>query len=76
MPQVAGLLSDGSRGGEAVGGYLPQGYSYEQWQNDVRRWEAETGYRYEDYVQQVSAAHLGCFAARRAVSQWPAWWQL
>ncbi|KAG2489450.1 hypothetical protein HYH03_012086 [Edaphochlamys debaryana] len=55
-PQL--LLSDGSRG-EAVAGYLPQGYSYAQWQNDVRRWEAETGMSYEDYMVQQQAAMMG-----------------
>ncbi|GLC58017.1 hypothetical protein PLESTB_001309000 [Pleodorina starrii] len=50
--QLAGLLADGSRGGEAAG-LLPQGYSYEQWQNDVRMWEAQTGCSYEEYMMQT-----------------------
>ncbi|GFR47788.1 hypothetical protein Agub_g9557, partial [Astrephomene gubernaculifera] len=53
--QVAGLLSDGSRfsSDSSLGGQLPKGYTYEQWQNDVRRWEEETGYTYEDYQRQL-----------------------
>ncbi|GLI65903.1 hypothetical protein VaNZ11_009550, partial [Volvox africanus] len=50
--QLAGLLADGSRGPEAAG-LLPQGYSYEQWQNDVRMWEAQTGCSYEEYMMQT-----------------------
>eukprot|EP00967_Tisochrysis_lutea_P014997 scaffold16873_cov24-Tisochrysis_lutea.AAC.2 len=43
-----GMLTDGYRadsGGPA--GYLPQGYGWAQWENDVRRWEMETGLSYE-----------------------------
>ncbi len=61
---VAGLLSDGGYRSEAAG-YLPQGYSYEQWQNDIRRWEAETGIRYEEYMSQN--AGYGSRAARNAL---------
>lgn len=29
----------------------PQGYSYSQWEQDVRRWEQETGMTYEQYTR-------------------------
>mmetsp|Transcript_11824 Transcript_11824/g.32279 ORF Transcript_11824/g.32279 Transcript_11824/m.32279 type:complete len:696 (+) Transcript_11824:48-2135(+) len=52
-----GMLTDGYRadsGGPA--GYLPQGYGWAQWENDVRRWEMETGLSYEQYTMQQKAA--------------------
>ncbi|PNW70902.1 hypothetical protein CHLRE_17g738200v5 [Chlamydomonas reinhardtii] len=48
-PQSMGLLlTDGGR--NEVAGYLPQNYTYEKWESDIRRWEAETGMRYEEYM--------------------------
>lgn len=41
----------GAGGAAAAGGYLPADYSYEQWQQDLRRWEAETGMTYEQYLR-------------------------
>ncbi|KAJ9516183.1 hypothetical protein QJQ45_024611 [Haematococcus lacustris] len=52
--RTVAALTDGYRGGEAgssVAGYLPQGYSFEQWEADVRRWEQETGMSYEQYTR-------------------------
>ncbi len=52
--RVAGALTDGYRGQEGgVAGYLPSGYSYAQWENDVRRWEQETGMSYEQYTRMM-----------------------
>jgi hypothetical protein len=31
--------------------FLPTDYTYEQWQADLRRWEAETGMTYEQYLR-------------------------
>jgi hypothetical protein len=45
-------MSEAYRSGAgAAGGYLPADYSYEQWQQDLRRWEAETGMTYEQYLR-------------------------
>ncbi|KAG2426750.1 hypothetical protein HXX76_012807 [Chlamydomonas incerta] len=44
------LLTDGGR--SEVAGYLPQNYTYEKWESDIRRWEAETGMRYEQYMME------------------------
>jgi hypothetical protein len=57
-----GSGSGGSRAGQlalpAAGmseayraGGLPTEYTYEQWQQDLRRWEAETGMTYEQYLR-------------------------
>lgn len=40
-----------SGGGSSGGRYLPSDYTYEQWQADLRRWEAETGMTYEQYLR-------------------------
>lgn len=45
------LGAAGSTGGSSSGRYLPADYSYEQWQADLRRWEAETGMTYEQYLR-------------------------
>ncbi|KAF5831216.1 hypothetical protein DUNSADRAFT_13453 [Dunaliella salina] len=52
------MLTDGYRadGGGGPAGYLPQGYGWAQWENDVRRWELETGLSYEQYTMQQKAA--------------------
>eukprot|EP00879_Flechtneria_rotunda_P012971 GHRR01013544.1.p1 GENE.GHRR01013544.1~~GHRR01013544.1.p1 ORF type:complete len:368 (+),score=104.75 GHRR01013544.1:207-1310(+) len=38
-------------GASASSRYLPANYTYEQWQADLRRWEAETGMTYEQYLR-------------------------
>ncbi|KAG1680960.1 hypothetical protein FOA52_009919 [Chlamydomonas sp. UWO 241] len=49
---VAGLLSAGTADSYRQDGqFLPQGYSYDQWENDVRRWEQETGLSYDQYIR-------------------------
>ncbi|GIM16769.1 hypothetical protein Vretimale_19360 [Volvox reticuliferus] len=68
--QLAGLLADGSRGGEAAG-LLPQGYSYEQWQNDVRMWEAQTGCSYEEYMMQTGQQQQQPYGLRRGSNALP-----
>lgn len=43
--------------------FLPTDYTYEQWQADLRRWEAETGMTYEQYLRWVGqvACNVGPF---------------
>ncbi len=58
----------GGGGGPAApargGGYLPSNYTYEQWQQDLRRWEAETGMTYDQYLRtQGGPAGAGARAA-------------
>ncbi|KAI8477197.1 MAG: hypothetical protein J3K34DRAFT_463259 [Monoraphidium minutum] len=58
-------MSDAYRDGGAPGGgtgrasYLPSNYSYDQWQQDLRRWEAETGMTYEQYLRASGGAPGG-----------------
>lgn len=60
-PQLAlpapGSTSDMYRlpaaGGTSSSRFLPADYTYEQWQADLRRWEAETGMTYEQYLRWV-----------------------
>jgi hypothetical protein len=74
----------GSSGGSSSR-FLPTDYTYEQWQADLRRWEAETGMTYEQYLRCVvqerlfnrnprvstAAIRLGCTHAKttRTTSQ-------
>mmetsp|Transcript_5540 Transcript_5540/g.9626 ORF Transcript_5540/g.9626 Transcript_5540/m.9626 type:complete len:599 (-) Transcript_5540:1232-3028(-) len=51
--RMAGGLTDGYRQDGSVAGYLPQGYSYSQWEQDVRRWEQETGMTYDQYTRMA-----------------------
>lgn len=53
----------------APGGRLPSNYTYEQWQADLRRWEAETGMTYEQYLRQQGGqgARAGQAAPRAAL---------
>ncbi|KAF6259304.1 hypothetical protein COO60DRAFT_1294920 [Scenedesmus sp. NREL 46B-D3] len=50
-PQLA--LPAPASGTSDIGRYLPADYTYEQWQADLRRWEAETGMTYEQYLRWV-----------------------
>eukprot|EP00798_Chlamydomonas_sp_ICE-L_P023096 gene23096-30293_t len=52
----AGALTDG--GGYGRGGALPEGYSYNQWEEDVRRWEMETGLSYNQYTASQGGSQL------------------
>eukprot|EP00198_Chlamydomonas_reinhardtii_P010291 XP_001699628.1 predicted protein [Chlamydomonas reinhardtii] len=66
-PQSMGLLlTDGGR--NEVAGYLPQNYTYEKWESDIRRWEAETGMRYEDGASG-GAMRVEEWLAREGVAQ-------
>lgn len=38
--------------------FLPTDYTYEQWQADLRRWEAETGMTYEQYLRCADLAAM------------------
>jgi hypothetical protein len=51
MYRLGGAGSTSGGGGGAGGRYLPSDYTYEQWQADLRRWEAETGMTYEQYLR-------------------------
>lgn len=44
-------LGAGSSAVSSSSRYLPADYTYEQWQADLRRWEAETGMTYEQYLR-------------------------
>jgi hypothetical protein len=43
----------GSSANSSSSRFLPTDYTYEQWQADLRRWEAETGMTYEQYLRCV-----------------------
>eukprot|EP00197_Chlamydomonas_leiostraca_P003896 CAMPEP_0202868690 /NCGR_PEP_ID=MMETSP1391-20130828/11016_1 /ASSEMBLY_ACC=CAM_ASM_000867 /TAXON_ID=1034604 /ORGANISM="Chlamydomonas leiostraca, Strain SAG 11-49" /LENGTH=527 /DNA_ID=CAMNT_0049548889 /DNA_START=201 /DNA_END=1784 /DNA_ORIENTATION=- len=66
--RVAGALTDGFRQDSGVAGYLPSGYSYEQWEMDIRRWEQETGLNYDQYIR----SQQGQAGAARGGTQRPA----
>lgn len=48
LPAPGGGVVDAYRGGSRA---LPADYTYDQWQADLRRWEAETGMTYEQYLR-------------------------
>lgn len=48
---VAGLLAAPGGSSSSQDPYLPQGYTYNQWEMDVRRWEQETGLSYDQYTR-------------------------
>jgi hypothetical protein len=52
------LGAAGSTTGSTSGRYLPADYTYEQWQADLRRWEAETGMTYEQYLRCVPGCRV------------------
>lgn len=69
IPSLLRSINTGSVGGRAPAGllgtsesyrqdgayYLPQGYTYEQWESDVRRWEQETGLSYDQYIRSQNS---------------------